>query len=81
MTMMLDKNKSYLNSRDWSLYYINLDGQPERREYMENQFKYWEIEDYAGISTSMVEIWLGEHLKGKYPEMVTSGEIVCHLSP
>ena len=41
----MDKNKSTFKLRGIGpIYYLNLDGQPERREYMENQFKYWEIE-------------------------------------
>jgi len=82
MTMMLDKNKSaYKLKGIGPIYYINLDGQPERREYMENQFKYWEIEDYTRISAfDGREDDLGEHLKGTYPEMVSSGEVGCTIS-
>ena len=32
------------------LYIINLDDQPERMEWMANQLKEWEIEDYTRIS-------------------------------
>ena len=32
------------------LYIINLDEQPERMEWMANQLKEWEIEDYTRIS-------------------------------
>ena len=32
------------------LYIINLDEQPERMEWMANQLKEWEIENYTRIS-------------------------------
>ena len=46
-----DKNKSAFKLRNFGpIYYLNLDDQPERREYMEDQFKYWEIDNYERIS-------------------------------
>ena len=34
-----DKNKSVFKLRNFGpIYYLNLDDQPERREYMEDQF-------------------------------------------
>ena len=51
LSTIMDKNKSAFKLRNFGpIYYLNLDGQPERREYMENQFKYWEIENYTRIS-------------------------------
>ena len=43
---MVDKNKSihklnFLNP----IYYLNLDGQTERKQYVEDQFAYWCIEN------------------------------------
>ena len=36
-----DKNKSTHKLKNFGpVYYLNLDDQPERREYMEEQFKY-----------------------------------------
>jgi hypothetical protein len=47
----MDKNKSAYKLKNLSpVYYLNLDGQPERMDYMEEQFKYWEIENYTRIS-------------------------------
>ena len=47
----MDKNKStYKFKGIGPIYYLNLDGQPERRQDMESQFKYWEIENYERIS-------------------------------
>ena len=60
------------------IYYINLDGQPERKIYMEAQFKYWEIEDYTRVSAyDGRDDDLSDILKGKYPENMLSGEIGC----
>ena len=78
----LDKNKSTYKLKGLPpIYYINLDGQPERREYMEEQFKYWEIEDYTRISAyDGREDDLSGIIKGRYPEGVSSGEIGCTTS-
>ena len=64
------------------IYYLNLDEQPERKEYMEDQFKYWEIEDYTRISAYDGRDGrdLGEILKGKYPDGMSSGEVGCVTS-
>jgi len=48
---------------------------------MENQFKYWEIENYTRISAyDGREDDLSDIIKGCYPEMMTSGEIGCVTS-
>ena len=40
-TLVMDKNKAVFKTKGIGpIYYINLDDQPERREFMENQFKY-----------------------------------------
>ena len=42
----MDKNKSVFKLKGIPpIYYLNLDDQTERREYMEEQFKYWSIEN------------------------------------
>ena len=78
----MDKNKSTYKLKNFGpIYDLNLDGQPERREYMENQFKYWEIENYTRISAyDGREDDLSDIIKGRYPEMMTSGEIGCVTS-
>ena len=78
----MDKNKSAFKLQDFGpIYYLNLDGQPDRREYMENQFKYWEIENYTRISAyDGREDDLSDILKGRYPERMTGGEIGCVTS-
>jgi len=79
---LMDKNKSaYKLEGIGPIYCINLDGQPERWEYMENQFKDWEIEDYTRISAyDGREDDLSDIISGRYPEMMSSGEIGCTTS-
>ena len=78
----MDKNKAaYKFKNIGPIYYLNLDGQPERKEYMEEQFKYWEIENYTRISAyDGREDDLSEIIKGKYPDNMTTGEIGCTTS-
>jgi len=78
----MDKNKSAYKLKNLPpVYYLNLDGQPERAQYMEEQFKYWEIENYTRISAyDGREDDLSDIIKGKYPEDMTSGEIGCTTS-
>ena len=78
----MDKNKAVYKLKGLpQIYYINLDDQPERRVYMEAQFKYWEIENYTRISAyDGREDDLGDILKGKYPDNMLSGEVGCTTS-
>jgi len=78
----MDKNKSLYKVKGLPpIYYLNLDGQPERRQYMEEQFKYWEIENYTRISAyDGREDDLSDILKGRYPDAMTSGEVGCVTS-
>jgi hypothetical protein len=82
MNDLLDKNKStYKLKNIGPIYYLNLDGQPERRKYMEDQFKYWDIENYTRISAyDGREDDLSDIISGRYPEMMTSGEVGCITS-
>jgi hypothetical protein len=79
----MDKNKSTYKLKGLpAIYYLNLDDQPERRQYMERQFKYWEIENYTRISAydGREDRDLGDILKGRYPDGMTSGEVGCTTS-
>lgn len=78
----MDKNKSVFKLQGFGpVYYLNLDGQPERREFMEDQFKYWEIENYERISAyDGRDDDLSDILKGRYPEKMSPGEIGCVTS-
>jgi len=78
----MDKNKSVYKLKNFGpIYYLNLDDQPERKEYMEEQFKYWEIDNYTRISAyDGREDDLSDIIKGKYPDMMSSGEVGCVTS-
>jgi hypothetical protein len=79
----MDKNKSVYKLKGLPpIIYLNLDGQPERDKYMVDQFKYWQIEDYTRISAydGRGDNDLGEILRGKYPDMMNSGEVGCVTS-
>ena len=79
---LVDRNKSAFKLNGIGpIYVTNLDDQPERWEYMEQQFKYWEIEDYTRISGhDGRDDDLSDVIKGRYPEMMSSGEIGCVTS-
>ena len=50
-------NKSAYKLKGFApLYIINLDDQPERWEYMETQFKYWEVENYTLVCLHMMVV-------------------------
>ena len=78
----MDKNKAaYKLKKLPPIYYINLDDQPERAQYIEDQFKYWEIDNYTRISAyDGRRDDLSEIIKGRYPDNMTSGEIGCTTS-
>ena len=78
----MDKNKAaYKFKGIGPIYYLNLDGQPDRKEYMEEQFKYWEVDNYTRISAyDGREDDLSDIISGRYPSMMTSGEIGCTTS-
>ena len=82
MDPLLDKNKSTFKLQGIGpIYYVNLDGQPERKQYMEDQFEYWEIKNYERISAyDGREDDLSHIVKGRYPEHMTAGEIGCVTS-
>ena len=78
----MDKNKSIHKLKGLPpIYYINLDEQPERKESVEKQFEYWDIEKYTRVSAyDGREDDLGDILKGRYPENMSSGEVGCTTS-
>ena len=80
---LMEKNKSAHKLKGLPpVYYLNLDEQPERKEYMENQFKYWGIENYTRVSAYDGRDGrdLGDILKGKYPDGMSSSEVGCTTS-
>jgi hypothetical protein len=80
----MDKNKSAYKLKGFKPYIINLDGEPDRWNWCKEQLDYWEITDYTRISAydgrPNEGSDLGEILKGKYPDSVSSGEIGCVTS-
>ena len=51
MDQVVDTNKSaYKLDGFGPVYCLNLDGQPDRWNYMESQFKYWGVTDYQRVS-------------------------------
>ena len=78
----MDKNKSKYKLKGLPpIRYINLDGQPERVQYMEDQFSYWGIDNFKRISAyDGRDDDLSDLLKGRYPDNMTSGEVGCVTS-
>ena len=79
----MDKNKAAFKLNGFPpVYYLNLDEEPERMMYMEAQLKYWEIENYTRISAYDGRDGrdLGDILKGRYPDGMSSGEVGCTTS-
>jgi hypothetical protein len=79
--LSMEKNKAaYKLKGICPIYYLNLDGQPERRQNVETQFEYWEIENYERISAyDGRSDDLSHILVGRYPE-ISSGEVGCVTS-
>ena len=75
----MDKNKSAYKLKDFGpLYIINLDGQPERWQWMKDQLDYWQVTNYERISAfDGREDDLSHIISGRYPEAVSSGEVGC----
>ena len=80
--LVTDTNKSAFKLKNFGpLYCINLDGQPERWQYMQSQFNFWEVDNYERISAyDGRDDDLSDIIKGKYPENMTSGEVGCTTS-
>ena len=76
-----DKNKAAYKLKNFGpLYYINLDGQPERDAAMQSMCKYWElnptrISAFDGRNSSLNHILEGSHDIG-----ISSGEVGCVTS-
>jgi hypothetical protein len=77
----MDTNKSaYKLNGICPIYYLNLDGQPERRKNIEDQFAYWQVTNYERISAyDGRDDDLSHILLGRYPE-ISSGEVGCVTS-
>ena len=78
-----DKNKAIHKAKGLPpIYCINLDEESNRWEYMVDQFDYWGITDYTRISDYDGRDGrdLGDILKGRYPDNMSSGEVGCTTS-
>jgi hypothetical protein len=80
--LVLDKNKSAYKLKGIPrIYWLNLDADVQRRQYMEQQFEYWEIENHVRISGfDGREDDVSSHLKGRIPDNVTQNELGCCMS-
>ena len=79
----MDKNKAQFKVEGLPpIYYTNLDRSPDRKEYMERQFKYWGITDYTRISgyDGVGDDDLSGILKGTYPRDMNSKDVGCCTS-
>lgn len=76
-----DKNKAAFKLKNFGpLYYINLDGQPERDTAMQSMCKYWEL------NPTRISAFDGRHgdlnhiLEGSHDIGISSGEVGCVTS-
>lgn len=78
----MDKNKSSYKLKGLPhIYWLNLDADTHRREYMESQFEYWEIENHTRISGyDGRDDDVSSHLKGRIPDNVSQNELGCCMS-
>ena len=78
----MDKNKSAYKLKGLPhIYWLNLDADEDRRFYMEEQFKYWEIENHTRISGyDGRDDDVSSHLKGRIPDNVTQNELGCCMT-
>lgn len=80
--LLMDKNKSAFKLENIPhVYWLNLDNDVERKEYMETQFEYWNIKNHTRISGYDARIDdVSFNLKGRIPDNVSQSELGCCLS-
>ena len=80
--LLRDKNKSAHKLKGLpKIYWLNLDADTHRRDYMESQFRYWEIENHTRISGfDGREDDVSSYLKGRIPDNVSQAELGCCMS-
>tara|TARA_B100001939_G_C16942753_1_gene618961 strand:+ start:2925 stop:3716 length:792 start_codon:yes stop_codon:yes gene_type:complete len=78
----MDRNKALYKLKGLPpVYWLNLDSDTHRREYMENQFDHWEIENHTRISGYDGRVDdICENLVGIAPDNMTTNEIGCCMS-
>jgi hypothetical protein len=80
--LVMDKNKSiYKLANIPHIYWLNLDSDTDRRQYMEQQFEYWEIKNHTRISGYDGRVDdVSLYIKGRIPDNVTQNELGCCMS-
>ena len=80
--LLRDKNKAAFKLKGLPhIYWLNLDADVERREYMEDQFEYWQVKNHTRISGyDGREDDVSCHLKGRIPDQVSQGELGCCMA-
>ena len=75
--LVMDKNKSiYKLANIPHIYWLNLDSDTDRRQYMEQQFEYWDIKNHTRISGYDGRIDdVSSYLKGRITDNVTQNEL------
>lgn len=78
----MDKNKALYKLKGLPhAYWLNLDADTHRRQYMENQFSYWGVENQTRISGFDGRVDdVCEHLSGRAPDNMSPNEIGCCMS-
>ena len=78
----MDKNKAAFKLQGMPhIYWLNLDADVQRREYMETQFDYWEITNHTRIAGyDGREDDVSAHLKGRIPDNLNQGELGCCMT-
>lgn len=79
---MPDKNKALFKLNNFpKVLWLNLDKSVHRKQYMEEQFAYWGIEDHVRISGyDGTSDDVTTYLKGKVPDNMNQGEIGCCMT-
>ena len=77
----MEKNKASFKLKGIPhVYVINLDDQVSRWAAAESMLNYWEVENTRVSAYDGREDDLGSILKGRYPDMMSGGEIGCVTS-
>lgn len=78
----MDKNKSAFKLQGLPhIYWLNLDADEDRRQYMEQQFEYWQVTNHTRISGFDGRTDdCAYYLKGKVPDNISPRELGCCLS-
>ena len=79
----LDKNKAAYKLQGFApVLWINCDKDEHRREFMEDQFEYWNIKNHTRISgiDAREDEDVTQYIKGRVPDNLSPGELGCCMS-